>query len=186
MSATDAPVPDPETVDELRQIVDRLLTDERSRGQALDAKTSTLAGFSGAILALTATLGGTLLQARNLGDLEVPIRACFVLAVLALAVASTLAVGGVLRPQHRLALSVAQIRELSGFPMIAASKLEVQGRMMSTVIDALEVERETNGRKAQLTRFVAIALVVGFVSVGAMAVVVGVTSPTPESVVQSR
>ena len=71
--STDA-VPNPEAVEQLLGLVQRFMEDERARGQALDAKTSTLAGFSGAILALTATLGAALFD-RDLGAIAPAVQA---------------------------------------------------------------------------------------------------------------
>ena len=109
--------PNEGTVKELFQIVERLVDDERSRGQGLETKTSTLAGFTGAILALTSTLGRDLLK-LDLGSVgEVVQGGLFAVAVTALAAASVIAVLGVLRPQQRLAVA-----SLSGQQLRAASE----------------------------------------------------------------
>jgi hypothetical protein len=180
-------IPNPETVDELLKLLYRLVDDERARGQGLDAKTSTLAGFSGAILALTATVGSTLFD-RDLGDADIGIRGLFIAAVIALAVAATLAVGGVLQPQSRMAISLDEVRRFREFPLIAGPKMDVQGQMLTTTIEALVAERRLNDRKAMLTRYAARALVVGFIAVAAMAVTLGATEsveadapPSPRS-----
>src|ERR671924_539008 len=80
------------SVNELFQIVERLVDDERSRGQGLETKTSSLAGFTGAILALTATLGRDLLKLdleREINDRKAKLSrlAGFALAIGLLAVA---------------------------------------------------------------------------------------------------
>jgi hypothetical protein len=180
-------IPNPETVDELLKLLYRLVDDERARGHGLDAKTSTLAGFSGAILALTATVGSTLFD-RDLGDVAIGIRGLFIAAVIALAVAATLAVGGVLQPQSRMAISLDEVRRFREFPLIAGPKMDVQGQMLTTTIGALVAERRLNDRKARLTRYAARALVVGFIAVAAMAVTLGATEsveadapPSPRS-----
>ena len=72
-------------MNELFKIVERLVDDERTRGQGLETKTSTLAGFTGAILALTATLGRDLLK-LDLGSVgDVAQGALFALAIATLA-----------------------------------------------------------------------------------------------------
>jgi len=174
MAASMAESPNPETVEELLKLLHRLVDDERARGQGLDAKTSTLTGFSGAILALTATVGSTLFD-RDLGNAAIEIRGLFIAAVIALAVAATVAVGGVLLPQPRLTISLDDVRLFREFPLIAAPKMDVQGQMLTTAIEALAAERRLNDRKARLTRYAARALVVGFIAVAAMAVTLGAT-----------
>lgn len=169
-----SPQPNPEAVDELLKTVERFVADERLRGQGLDTKTSTLAGFSGTILALTATLGGQLFQS-DLGHAEILFRALFIASVVALALAAGLAVGGVLRPQPRLAVDIEDIEAFARFPMLAAARLDVQGQMLVTAIRALEAERVTNDRKALVTRYAALALVAGFVLVALLAVTLGAT-----------
>jgi hypothetical protein len=168
--------PDEETVAELLAMVRGLLDDERERGQGLDGKSATLAGFTGTILALTATLGAQLLS-LDLGSVGSAVfQALYVVSVVALAVASLVALVGVLRPQPRLALAMAEIRRFPEFPLIAEPKLEIQGTMMNTLIDALEHERGLNDRKARLTRIAAGSLAVGFVAVAAQAVTLGLTA----------
>ena len=167
-------VPNPESVEELLGLVHRLMSDERARGQSLDAKTSTLAGFSGAILALTATLGAALFN-RDLGTMGFALQCVFVMAVVTLTAAATLAVGGVLRPQPRLSIAIEDIRQFRDFPLIATPKLEIQGQMLATTVDALAVERTINDRKARLSRWAARALVAGYLAVAAMAVLFAVT-----------
>jgi hypothetical protein len=165
-----------QTVAELLAMVRRMLDDERTRGQGLDGKSATLAGFTGTILALTSTLGAALLE-LELGSVGSALfRVLYVLSVAALGVASLVALIGVLRPQPRLALTMEEIRRFSEFPLIAAPTVEVQGTMMNTLIEALGVERALNERKARLTRIAALCLAVGFVAVAAQAVTLGIAS----------
>jgi hypothetical protein len=168
--------PDEETVAELLAMVRGMLDDERTRGQGLDDKSATLAGFTGTILALTSTLGAELLE-RDLGSIGTPVfQGLYVLSVVALGVASLVALIGVLRPQPRLALAMEEIRRFSEFPLIAQPTVAVQGTMMNTLIDALDHERTLNERKARLTRLAAAILAVGFVAVAAQAVTLGLAS----------
>ncbi|HWM11167.1 MAG TPA: hypothetical protein VNO82_17555, partial [Solirubrobacteraceae bacterium] len=150
--------PDEQTVAELLAMVRRMLDDERTRGQGLDGKSATLAGFTGTILALTSTLGAELLD-LDLGSFGSALfQTFYVLSVAALGLASLVALIGVLRPQPRLALAIEEIRRFSEFPLIAQPTVQVQGTMMNTLIDALEVERALNERKARLTRVAAVCL----------------------------
>jgi hypothetical protein len=168
--------PDEQTVAELLAMVRRMLDDERTRGQGLDGKSATLAGFTGTILALTSTLGAELLD-LDLGSVGSALfQALYVLSVAALGVASLVALIGVLRPQPRLALAIEEIRRFSEFPLIAQPTLQVHGTMMNTLIDALEVERALNARKARLTRVAAVCLAVGFASVALQAITLGLAA----------
>jgi hypothetical protein len=162
--------PNDGSVNELFQIVERLVDDERSRGQGLEAKTSTLAGFTGAILALTATLGRDVLR-LDLGSVgEVVQGGLFAVAVTALAVGSVIAVLGVLRPQQRLAVARSELRRFTEFPLLSTPPVEIRGRMISTFVDALENERRVNDRKASLSRLAGFALAVGLLGVAGQAI----------------
>ena len=168
--------PNDATVAELLAMVRGMLDDERTRGQGLDSKSATLAGFTGTILALTTTLGATLLD-LDLGSVGSAVFQClYVISVVALGVASLIALVGVLRPQPRLALAMDEIRRFSEFPLIAQPLVEVQGTMMNTLVEALAHERALNERKGRLTRVAAIALAVGFVGVAAQAVTLGIAA----------
>jgi D-alanine-D-alanine ligase-like ATP-grasp enzyme len=168
---------DQATVKELFEIVQRLWDEERSRGHGLEAKTSTLAGFTGAILALTASLGREVLT-LDLGQVgDVAQRVFFALAVTALVVGALIAVFGVLRPQQRRAITVAALRQFSEFPLVASPPVEVQGRMIVTLVNALENERKINDRKARLSRLAALALAVGLAGVALQALVMVAAGP---------
>jgi hypothetical protein len=168
-------VPDADAVTELLRITRDLLTDERSRGQSLDAKTSTLAGFTGTILAVTAALGKDVLELDRGSSTQVVIRVLFVISVAALAGSALLSVAGVLRPQPRLAISGSEIERFGEFPLIAGPKIEIEGSMINTTIEALLHERALNDRKGRLTRGAALALAIGFSGVGLQAVVLGIS-----------
>jgi hypothetical protein len=168
--------PNDETVAELLAMVRGMLDDERTRGQGLDGKSATLAGFTGTILALTTTLGAELLD-LDLGSVGSAVFQClYVISVAALGTASLVALVGVLRPQPRLALAIDEIRGFSQFPLIARPTVEVQGTMMNTLIEALAHERALNERKARLTRAAAVCLAVGFLGVAAQAVTLGIAA----------
>jgi hypothetical protein len=174
MSGSSNAEPNPEAVEELLGLAQRFLEDERARGQALDTKTSTLAGFSGAILALTATLGAALFD-RDLGGVAPVVQALFGVAVMALAAAAILAVAGVLRPQPHLGVSMEEVRRFPEFPLIATNRLDIQGEMLVTSVSALSHEREINDRKASWSTYAARALVAGYAAVAGMAVLLALT-----------
>ncbi len=174
MAGTQNAAPNPEAVEQLLGLVQRFMEDERARGQALEAKTATLAGFSGAILALTATLGAALFD-RDLGVVEPVVQALFIAGVVMLAAAAVLAVGGVLRPQPQLSVSTEELQRFPELPLIAASKLDIQGEMLATTVDAIAFERAVNDRKASRTTHAARALVAGYAAVAAMAVILALS-----------
>jgi len=168
--------PSEDAVAELLGIARSLLDDERARGQGLDAKTSTLAGFSGAILALTATLGPQIFARTSGAFAEALVRTLYVVTVLALAAGAVLAVAGVLRPQQRLAIATSELERFGQFPLIAAPRMDIQGRMINTVVEGLVHERRLNDRKARLTRYAGLALATGFAGVAAQALALGLSA----------
>jgi hypothetical protein len=174
MTGASSAAPNPEAVEELLGVAQRFMADERTRGQALETKTSTLAGFSGAILALTSTLGAALFD-RDLGTLAPAVQILFGLGVAALAAAAILAVGSVLVPQAHLGVSMDEIEHFPEYPLIATNKIEIQGQLLVTTVNALAREREINDRKASRTTYAARALVAGYVAVAAMAMLVALT-----------
>jgi hypothetical protein len=152
------------------------MSDERARGQGLDAKTSTLTGFTGATLALVASLAREVL-APGLAAVGAAIaQTFFVGSIVALTAAAGLGLGGVLRPQQRLDIAVEELRSFGAFPLIAASRMEIQGLMLNTLIEALIHERERNDRKARLTRLTSLALAIGYGGVAVVALTVTIAS----------
>jgi hypothetical protein len=92
-------------------------------------------------------------------------------------VGALIAVFGVLRPQQRRAITVAALRQFSEFPLVASPPVEVQGRMIVTLVNALENERKINDRKARLSRLAALALAVGLAGVALQALVMVAAGP---------
>ena len=169
-------VPKEETVEELLRMVQIVLEDERMRGQNLDGKSSTLAGFTGAILALTVGLGQRF-HTTDFGDVgDFVVRSLSILSTLALGAAAALAIGGVLRPQGRLLISRRQLKEFAKRPLITTPRVEIQGRMIETLTGALQREREVNDRKAKLTRYAALALVGGLMGLVAEGIAITIAS----------
>lgn len=113
---------------------------------------------------------------QPLGAVAEPlVRTLFVFTVLALAGAAVLALAGVLRPQQRLAISSAALPQFGEFPLIGLPRMDVQGQMINTMVEALQHERRLNDRKARLTRLTALALAAAFAGVAAQAVTLGLT-----------
>ncbi len=173
MDASATRRPDPEGVSALLEITSGVVADERSRGQALDTKTATLATFTGAILTLNVTLGRPLFQ-EDLGPVGDPaLRVCFLIATLALWIAVVAALAGVLRPQATLSIDREQVRSFARFPALSAGKTQHEGQMLSTLGDVLELERPVNDQKATATKVTAWGLVVGFSAVAGEALTLG-------------
>jgi hypothetical protein len=164
--------PNPEAVSELLMSVRGLLSDERSRGQGLDAKTSTLTGFTGATLALVASLGREVLGPRLPALAAAVAQVLFALGVTALTTAAALGVAGVLRPQSRLEIDADELRRFGTFPLISMPRMDLQGQMLNTLVEALLHERSVNDRKARLTRRAGVALALGYASVAGVALTV--------------
>ena len=158
----------------LRAIAERVVDDERARGLNLTTKSSTLAGFSGTILAIVTVLGRELFR-LDLGNVGDPlVRLLLIVSVLALAAAATFAIGGVLRTQPRLLLDADQIVEFAGPRWLAAAPREINGNMLVSLGRGLKEERRLNDRKARRADHAARALLVGLFAVAAQAVVLAV------------
>jgi hypothetical protein len=160
-----SPEPRAESVEQLFDIVQQVLADERTRGQGLETKTSTLAGFTGTILALTAGLGPDLLD-LELGRVGQPLfHVFFVAAVVALATSAVIAVLGVLQPKEEMGLTVDQIEAFGELQLAATPPIQIQGRMMGALIIASVRQREVNQRKAFWMFGAAVSLIVGLLGV---------------------
>jgi hypothetical protein len=151
------------------------LADERARGQTLDSKTSTLTGFTGATLALVASLAKDVVLRPGLGAVGDPlVRVLFIGTVCALTLAAMIGLAGVLRPQPRLDIATDELRGFGDFPLIAATAMDIQGRLLNTLIDALVHERTRNDRKAVLTRRTSGALGLGYLGVAGVALTIAI------------
>lgn len=152
----------------------RVFDDERGRGAALSAKATTLAGFSGTILAVVAALGRETLTS-HLGAVGDPsVRVLFVVSILALTTAVTLAILGVLRTRVRLLIDSDQIIAFASEPWIDTDAADIDGNMLASIGQALREERKLNDHKARITDRSAVALLVGLLCVAAQAVLLGV------------
>ena len=165
----DAPE-NPATVEQVFQVVRATFDDERSRSQGLEAKSSTLAGFSGAILALTLTqiragppfgVGIATQRAMNL---------LFLVSVVLLATSSLLYLA-VLRPRSHTVLDVVT-EEMLTATKLSAPPTEVQGRMATTLAGMIATARAANDRKARTMEQAGRVLTAGLLVAGAQGVIV--------------
>jgi hypothetical protein len=163
-----------ESVDALVAIVERLADDERSRGETLMSRAATLAGFSGTILAVVATLGRESFK-LDLGSVGNPsVRVLFLFSVVALTSAAILALRGALRAQTRELVDVADVREFSDSPWITMDPAEIKQNWLVSLAKTLAKDRSNNDRRASLGEAAGAALVLGLLAVAGQAVVLGV------------
>jgi|SRR5581483_3869836 len=161
-------------IDELSSIAGDTLEDERQRGRGLDTKTASLAGATGVILSLNATLGVRLLTA-DVGRVGVWVeRGAFILAVVALVGAMVAAVLGVLWPQQYEVLERGQLKSFTQPETLRLSRTEVQLAMLQTTAKILDEERGRNDRKKTATKWAAGLLAAGLVAVSAEALTLGI------------
>jgi hypothetical protein len=165
------PQPDPATVELSLALARAAFDDERDRGQGLEGKSSTLAGFSGAILAIN------LAQVRDVSRVDLDslgkpmLEVLLVVSGLMLAAASLLYLA-VLRPREYSVLDVT-LSLLTAEAMSVAPE-QVQGRMATTLGDMTIEQRAVNNKKARTMAFAGWALALGLVSVGAESLILGV------------
>jgi hypothetical protein len=151
-----------------------VVDDERARGASLTTKSSTLAGFSGTILAVVAVLGRELFR-LDLGSFGDPlVRVLLIVSVVALAAAATLAIGGVLHTQPRPLVDAEQVIEFNGPPWLSTDPRDINGNMLASLGQALKEERHANDLKATRTDRAAYALLIGLLAVATQAVILAV------------
>jgi hypothetical protein len=173
VAATDGQ-PRVESVAALLAITGRIFDDERTRSATLTAKASTLAGFSGTILALVSVLGRDAFK-LDLGSVGDPsLRGLFIVSVLALVSAAAFAISGVLRTQQHLWISTDEVISFAAPRWTCADPVDVEGNMVASLGLALKEERRVNDRKARRTDLAALALLVGLLAVGAQALIFAV------------
>jgi len=164
---------EPEAVEAALAVAVRLYEEERQRGQNLASKTATLAGFSGAILALVAQFGRELfnLDLGAVGDDLAPI--LFLLSISALALAGALALYGALRPRERWVIETAEFKRLATTTWLKMGKPAIQGALLTSLGEAFEHDRELNDLRARYASYAAAALLVGIVATAALAAILG-------------
>ena len=166
--------PKPETVEALVLVAQRLADDERARSGTLTARASTLAGFSGTILAIVATLGREAFK-LDLGDLGDPLMAAlFILSIVALATSAALATGGVLRARRRQLVDIDAVLEFPDSTWVTKEAVEIRHTWLVSLGMTLAQDRLNNDRRARLGEAAAIALLVGLLALAGQAMVLGV------------
>jgi hypothetical protein len=151
----------------------RLYEEERSRAQSLQAKNSTLAGFSGAILALVAAFGRELfrLDLGAFGDALAPV--LYLVSIAALASAGALALFGALRPRDRYVVEAAEVKALATSAWLSKGKTAIEGALLTSLGEAFEHDRRLNDERARYASHASAALLVGIVGTAALAATLG-------------
>jgi hypothetical protein len=159
---------------ELVRLAEGACTDEWDRGRALDTKTASSAAFSGLVLTIDTALARSVFDI-NLGSVgNVLARAGLLVASLALLVAITLAIGGVLMPQKYRALAWDQVDEFCGPTFQTKPRLEIQRGVLQSLSASLAQGRAINDCKARVIKMVARAVLLGFVCLTVAAVTLAV------------
>lgn len=166
--------PKKETVEVLLAAAESVMSDERERGRALDAKTAQLATFSGTILTLNVALG-TFALGESLGcvaDWTLPI--FFLVASGGLVAAAVIAIRGVLNPQKFRAIDRKTLKEFSNYPLLAEDPTDVRGRLIASITeDQLPVERKRNDDKVEKVKYAIWALMIGLAGIAGQAATLG-------------
>ena len=164
---------EPEAVEAALDVGVRLYEEERQRGQNIASKSATLAGFSGAILALVAQFGRELfnLDLGAVGDVLAPI--LFLVSITALAAAGALSLYGALRPRDRWVIDTAEVKSLATPTWLKMGKPAIQGALLTSLGDAFEHDRRINDLRARYASYAAAALLVGIVATAALAAIPG-------------
>lgn len=161
-----------EGIAELVRIAEAVVADERDRGRQLDAKSATLAGFSGLILAIDTALSRSIFGV-DLGTVgNVLARGGFMLAAASLLAATAVAIAGVLMPQKYRGLGKDAVDDFGGPAFQTMAKCEIQRSLLPSLSQTLAQDRSVNDCKARLTKGVAILLLVGFVGLTASAITI--------------
>jgi hypothetical protein len=172
MSAIE-PQPNPETVAALLDTTWRLTEAEAARTDALDRKAATVA----TVATLLATLAGTL-GVRFVERLDPRwALAVFVVGLAPFAASVGLAIRA-LMPREYLTLGMAYVRRLPTWSKILEQPEQVRGETMRGLVEAIEVERDTNSRKARSIRWSLRLLFAGLVLIAVAAVTLGVSEVT--------
>jgi hypothetical protein len=159
--------PEPETVEALLATTVRVVTDERSRGQAADTKAGQLVGFIGVILAIDASLGGDVFDNGITGAYGDIFACLFVISLFVLVAAAYVAIRGLLRPQGTLAFRSSEVKQLADNPLVQAEAVEIKRTLIRTYCDALVAEEETNNRKLDVVNRAGLLLTIGVFALAA-------------------
>jgi hypothetical protein len=135
---------------------------ETTRGEGLDAKAATLAGFAGVVLSVIAAL------APRVGDGSA-VAAVLLALALALLVAAAVAALGALLPRRTAQLGVGELEQFLSPPFATAAAADVQSRTIRATVTMLRVNQAVNDRKARLLQLTAVSLAGGLLAVSALA-----------------
>ncbi|MGC1853469.1 MAG: hypothetical protein WA687_13645 [Solirubrobacterales bacterium] len=155
-----------------------MLEEERGHGEALDSRLGQLTGFAGIILTLIAPLGAEHLKDGNgaLFDLF------YISSVSLLAGSALLAVTVGLRtrivkigneeirvPWRRRFGVEAEFLDQFGGALTGEPTVAVEKKMVETTVESIKDQRELNGLKGEVLRFVSFGVAVALLAVGAQA-----------------
>jgi hypothetical protein len=167
------PQPNPETVAALLDITWRLADAEAARTHALDRKAATVATFASVLATLTATLGIRFVERID----TVGALLLFLLGLVPFVVSVGLAISA-LMPREYLMLGMEYIRRLPTWSKILERPEQVRGEAMRGLVEAIAVERHTNGTKVRSIRWSLRLLFTGLVLVALEAATLGVSEVT--------
>jgi len=170
----------PATVTAVLQEVQRLLDEERRHGEAIDARLGQLTGFAGLILTLITPLGAEHLNEGNGSAFDL----FYILSVAVLAISALLAVMVWLRARtvkvdgeeirvpwrQRIGMESEALDQLAG-PLTGEATVELEKRLITTVVRTIKDQQELNGDKAEVLRRVSFGIAVALVAVAAQALI---------------
>ncbi len=165
-----------ESVSECLEIVREVSAEQRARARHLDSKIGTLAGFGATALTLNTTLGRPLLEADLRSGATVVVTVSFLVAVVAFALAATVAVIGGLRPMGHDDLTDAQIDAYSDRPKVVTPAADLRMTWLRTMTDMARSDRSAADAKAKLARTATVLLGIGLLGVVGQAVTLAFSS----------
>jgi hypothetical protein len=172
--------PIPETVSVLLESAQQLYEDERSHGEALDARLGQLTAFSGLLLTLIAPLGANQLDKGHGSGFDLT----YMVSIILFAATALLAVSGGFRTRtvdiqgekfkmtgwRRTAIKEAVLKEYSG-AMTLTPTVEAKRQIVADLVASYSDVKELNGLKFSLVRQVSLGLCAGLLAVAAQALI---------------
>lgn len=170
----------PTTVTAVLHEVQRLLDEERRHGEAIDSRLGQLTGFAGLILTLIAPLGAEHLNEGNGASFDL----FYILSIVVLAISALLAIMVWLRKRpvtvdgeeiqvpwrQRIGMESEALDQLAG-PLTGEPAVELEKKLITTVIRTIKDQQDLNGRKANVLRHVSFGIAVALVAVAAQALI---------------
>jgi hypothetical protein len=145
--------------------VETQLSAEDKRTESLNSRATSLIGFSGVGITLTASLL-TGKVSELAGDTRTTAVICVFAAYAGLLAAIIVLLGAVLFPRTGPVIAIWEIREWPTFEFVASPKVFVEGRIMVGLINALAVERARNKRKGAWLRGCYACVIAAVVAIG--------------------